>query len=287
MKDRMQLLRVLVLALLVGIGVWAWLPHGVTAVMVSKELTVTFFDVGQGDAIHVATPDGYELLIDGGPTAAVLRELSRNRSFFDHDIDVVVATHPDSDHIAGLVDVFERYVVDYIVESGAQSDTATAAAFDDAARTEGARRILAKAGQIIQLGASTTVQILSPRGNTSEWETNTASVVVRVVYGDTAFMLTGDAPTSIEEYLVRSYGQQLRSDVLKLGHHGSKTSSSEVFLEAVHPVYAIVSAGVDNRYGHPHQEVLDRVAAQHIEIERTDERGAVTFKSNGKKVWVE
>lgn len=287
MVERMQTIRLWVLAVLTMLGVLVWVPQGAQAVYSEHELTVRFLDVGQGDAIQIETPDGYELLIDGGPSAAVLRELSLDRSFFDRNIDVVIVTHPDSDHIAGLVDVLERYEVGMIIESGVGSETQVAAAFAEAARTEGARRFLAQAGDMIQLGASTTIQIISPYGDTVGWETNTASVVVRVVYGETAFMLTGDAPIAIEDHLVDTYGTQLHSDVLKLGHHGSKTSSSEEFLNVVQPKYAVVSAGADNRYGHPHQVVLDRAGADHINIERTDETGAITFKSDGKKVWVE
>lgn len=268
------------------LAVVVWWPAATAAGPSSAYLTVSFLDVGQGDAIHIETPDGYEMLIDGGPSAQVLRELAKGRSFFDKAIDVVVATHPDADHIAGLVDLLERYDVGVIVETAAGKETATAKAFDDAAGSEAARRIIAQAGQIIALGASTTVRILSPYGDTTDWETNTASVVVQVVYGDIEFMLTGDAPSSIEEYLAGAYGTGLQSEVLKLGHHGSKTSSSEVFLGAVHPEYAVVSAGKDNRYGHPTAEALARASSAGARIVSTIDNGTIVFQSDGEEVWI-
>jgi competence protein ComEC len=124
----------------------------------------------------------------------VLRELSKERSFFDREIDVVVTTHPDLDHIGGLVDVLKRYKVKTILRTENENDKSAAEAFAGAAQKENAEEILADAGQVIQLGASTTIQIFSPTGDERQWESNTSSIVLRVVYGDTSFMLTGDAP---------------------------------------------------------------------------------------------
>jgi len=243
--------------------------------------------VGQGDAIHIVTPDGYELLIDGGPSATVLRELAKGRSPFDHTIDVVLATHPDTDHVGGLVDVLERFQVGMIIESVVDHNALAAKAFDQAAAAEGAQIIAAQAGQKLQLGASTTIRILSPSGDTTNWQSNNASVIVQLIYGDIKFMLTGDAPSSIEDFLVTKYGVSLESDVLKLGHHGSKTSSSELFLEYVQPKYAVVSASIDNRYGHPNPAVLERVTNVESTIVSTAEQGTIVFISDGKAVWIE
>jgi competence protein ComEC len=287
MSDRLLQLRLIVLGSLSVLALLLWLPAAVAVETTATELTVRFLDVGQGDAIHVVTPDGYELLIDGGPSAAVLRELATGRSFFDRTIDVVIATHPDSDHVAGLVDVLERFVIGLLVETAAEHDTTVALAYQQAAQAEGARVVTAQAGQVIQLGASTTVRILSPRGDSSNWRSNVASVVVQLQYGDTEFMLTGDAPSSIEEFLVSQYGQSLESEVLKLGHHGSKTSTSEEFLAVVQPAYGVVSAGSDNRYGHPHQTVITRASEAGAQIVSTAESGTLVFKSDGSKVWRE
>lgn len=283
MERRFLAVRGLVLGYLclVAGAVWLWSPAVSEGV-----LTVRFLDVGQGDAIHIVSPDGFEMLIDGGPDASVLRELASGRSFFDRDVDIVVATHPDTDHVSGLVDVLARYDVDFIFETEVDHDAPAAVAFDGAAGTEGARRVVAQTGQAIQLGASTTVRILSPLGDTANWRSNAASIIVQVIYGDIEFMLTGDAPNTVEDYLVGEFGQSLESDVLKLGHHGSDTSSSALFLATVNPSYAVVSAAFDNRYGHPHKEVIERTLASGAEMVSTAEEGTLTFKTDGVTVWL-
>lgn len=250
-------------------------------------LTVAFLDVGQGDAIYIETPDGVQMLIDGGPDIGVLKELSSVMPLFDRTLDVVLATHSDLDHIGGLVDVLERYQVDNIARTENKNDTSVAELFSKLESEEAGDLHIVKAGQQLQLGASTTLSIISPQGDPREWESNTASVVAQLEYQGVAFMFTGDAPIGIEDYLVNSYGSLLKSDVLKLGHHGSKTSSGEAFLQMVEPDYAIVSAGADNSYGHPHTEVVDRVSEVGAEILNTAEVGTIIFKSNGERIWLE
>jgi competence protein ComEC len=247
-------------------------------------LTVTFLNIGQGDAILLETPDGAQMLIDGGPDATVLRELSATLPWFDRTIDVVLGTHPDKDHIAGLVDVLERYTVSQIITTENTGET-TAESYYDALTQEGAAVTMARAGQVYALGASTTVAIFSPANNPVMLETNTASIVTQVRYGNIEFMLTGDAPQSIENYLVGAYGDQLESEVLKLGHHGSKTSSSDEFLAVVHPQFAVVSSGKDNSYGHPAKETVARVTAASIPIINTATEGRITFQTDGVTVW--
>lgn len=268
--------------------VFSWLPHpssGGTTDTACDCLEVSFLDVGQGDAILIETPDGYEMLVDGGRDATVLSELTKERSFFDKEIDIVVATHPDLDHVAGLVDVLERYTVSTILMTSNEGESDAAKAFTEAVSTEGAEIILADAGQVIQLGASTTIQVFAPTGDESRRESNAASIVLRVVYGNTSFMLTGDALLEIENYLVKTYGSQLDSDVLKLGHHGSKTSTSDLWLDTVTPDFAVVSAGIDNSYGHPHQDVMQRVFKRNIQTSHTGTDGTVVFQSDGESVW--
>ncbi len=279
--------RVFVLGMLSIVALVVWWPVFVTGTTTGAYLQVRFLDVGQGDAVHILTPDGFEMLVDGGSTSVVLRRLATGRSFFDRKIDMVVATHPDSDHVGGLVDVLERYDVDLIVETNTEHEAPAARAYARAAVQEGAERLIAQAGQIIQLGASTTVRILSPQGDTSNWDNNASSIVLQIIYGDTEIMLTGDAPQGIEEYLVRRYGETLESEILKLGHHGSDTSSSESFLQVVNSKYAVVSAGVDNRYGHPKPQVLLRAGAAGAQTVSTAEQGSILFKSDGKRVWLE
>ncbi len=254
---------------------------------VTPYLSVAFLDVGQGDAIFIETPDGVQILIDGGPDSSVLRQLPKQMPFLDRSINMVLATHSDKDHIAGLVAVLQRYKVKTLIHTNNKNDTAVARAFDQASNNEGALIYNASAGQQFQLGASTTLLILSPAGNPEEWESNTASIVAQLKYGEVEFLLTGDASLNIEEYVGKTYGTLIESEVLKLGHHGSRTSTADLFLDAVTPEYAIVSAGKNNRYGHPHQEVLDKLSSRNIKVLNTAAEGTILFKTDGVKVWVE
>jgi len=246
---------------------------------------IHFLAVGQGDAILVQTPEGHEVLIDGGASRTVLRSVAAQQSWFDREIDLVVATHADTDHVGGLVDVLDHYQVDLILQTQAKSESPAAVAFTAAVEQESAVVVAARAGQVLQVGASTTIEVLAPKTSTENWQTNVASIVLKITYGETEILLTGDAPMSVEEYLVGAYGAHLRADILKLGHHGSKTSTSGLFLDTVRPQYAIVSAGIDNQYGHPHQDVMQRVFARDITTFHTGIDGTVTFYSDGKRVW--
>lgn len=250
-------------------------------------LTVAFLDVGQGDAIFIETPDQVQLLIDGGPDASVLRELPKEMPFWDKSLDVILATHPDKDHIGGLVDVLNHYQVSEIIKTSNDSNTAVSSALVFASEAEGANIEIVHSGQIIKLGASTTLTIFSPSGDPTNWESNNSSIVAKLTYGDIDFMLTGDASRGIEEYLVLTYGSALESEVLKLGHHGSRTSSADEFLDTVKPDYAIVSSGLHNRFGHPHQEVVEAVTKRSIKLMNTADFGTIVFKSDGQKVWLE
>jgi competence protein ComEC len=276
--------RIIALGVIFSIGTLTFFQTS-SASPQTEYLSVRFLDVGQGDAIHIQTPDGYELLIDGGPTAQVLRELAQGRSFFDSTIDVVLATHPDGDHIGGLVDILDRYQVATIIQTNNINDTPAASAYDESVVNEEAEIVLAQAGQLIQLGASTTVRILAPAGDTTLWRSNAASIIVQVSYGEIDFLLTGDAFAATEEYLAELYGDSIQSEVLKLGHHGSKTSSSELFLDAVQPEFAVVSAEQNSRYGHPHAEVVERVEERNIQLMSTAKEGTIEFLTDGVTVW--
>ncbi len=246
-------------------------------------LTVSFLDVGQGDSIFIDSPSGRQVLIDGGLSAQVIRALGKRMPWWDRSIDVVVATHPDADHISGLVDVLARYDVGMIVRSSIAGDSQIAQAFEESMRSEKADLHIAMRGQIIDLGGA-YLEILSPDRDMRAVEANTGSVVARLVYGKTAFMLTGDAPQGIEKYLVSLDGGSLRSDVLKAGHHGSKTSSAPPFIGFVDPAYAVFSRGCDNRYGHPAPEVVERFRQFGVPTLDTCEEGTITFVSDGAKV---
>lgn len=251
-------------------------------------LTVAFLDVGQGDAIYIEAPNGNQMLIDGGPSSgAVLRALGQVMPFYDRSLDLVLATHPDQDHVGGLPAVLGRMDVANIVTTENTSDTGAHTAFEEAVRFEKSRRISARTGERIILDEGVVLEILFPDRSTRGWETNTGSIVAQLSYGDMSFLLTGDSPLAIEKYLVNKQGAALHSTVLKLGHHGSRTSSSREFLSVVSPDYAIISAGKDNKYGHPHKEVTDLLSDLKIPAINTADRGTVIFKTNGTELRTE
>jgi competence protein ComEC len=249
-----------------------------------RALTVSFLNIGQGDAIFIDAPSGRQALIDGGPSRVVLRELSALMPWYDRSIDVVIATHPDQDHIGGLPDVLARYDVDRIIESSVRDDEGSdAKALETSATKEDAQRLVAHRGHVIDLGDGVRIEILSPDRNVPNVETNLGCLVARLTYGDTSFMLTCDAPDEIEEYLL-ALGDTVKANVLKAGHHGSKTSSSPSFIKAVAPEWAVFSRGCDNRYGHPAPEIVERYKQRKVPTLDTCLDGRVTFVSDGMSI---
>jgi len=248
-------------------------------------LTVAFFNVGQGDAIFIEAPNGNQVLLDGGANKKVLSELSNIMPFYDRSINMVIASHPDKDHIGGLPAVLDKFSVDTVMEPGVWHSTAVYKEFENVIEEKNITKILARRGMNIWLDEDVYLEILFPDRDTTSWDTNDASIVARLVYGNTSFMLTGDSPKKMEEYIVSLGGEDLKSSVLKLGHHGSKTSTSEIFLGFVSPEYAIISAGEDNRYGHPHKEVMDLVKKFEISILGTYDEGTIIFKTDGESLY--
>lgn len=284
MQDTIFRIRLMVLLLLVALTIVVWMLPRMDSIHSREHLLVHFFDVGQGDAIFIQTPSGIEVLIDGGASNGVLRSLSQKMSFFDRKIDMVIGTHPDIDHIGGLVDVLARYDVEAILTTNNKGGSTAATEYKRMVKTEGAEVILARRGQVFSLGDEIFLKVLFPVYDTEKLESNASSIIVQLVYGDTEVLLTGDSPKRIEEFLVME-GVDLQSDVLKVGHHGSRTSTSEMFLEAVSPQYAVISAEADSRYGHPHVEVTDMLFNHRVETYSTAEEGTVTFESDGVK-WI-
>jgi competence protein ComEC len=248
-------------------------------------LSVYFLDVGQGDAIFIRAPGGNQMLIDGGPSGGALeRELGTIMPFFDRSLDVVVATHPDQDHIGGLISLFLHTPVSLFIESGAISTSASFKNLEKTIKEKKVEKITARQNLEVHLGKGVLFSVLFPDRTVAGLETNTVSIVGALHYGKRQFLLTGDSPLSIENYLVGLYGKNLKSDVLKLGHHGSRTSSGVSFLSRVAPEHAVISAGKNNRYGHPHEEVVDRLGTLGISVWRTDELGTLLFKTDGEKL---
>lgn len=245
-------------------------------------LTVAFLDVGQGDAIFVKTPEGHQMLVDGGPDSSVLRELGKEMPFYDRSIDVVLATHADQDHIGGLVEVLKRFQVDLFIRPNATSTSAVYKELENLVKEKNIKEEIVTAPELLTLGRNTEFDILFPTQNTAGWDTNDSSIVGKLTYGKESFLLTGDSPQLIEKYLVGKYGSFLKSDVLKVGHHGSKNSSSELFVGTVSPTYSVISVGLNNRYGHPNPEaisVLNNLGGQILE---TLGQGMIVFKTDGQ-----
>ncbi len=258
-----------------------------------SNLIVAFLDIGQGDAIFIETPNGKQILIDGGPNAGVLGQLSKFMPFYDRSIDLVMMSHPDSDHIGGLPAVLNNYRVDYFMEPGVRSENGVYDELENLVSSKKINKILARQGMKIELcdnvgdSCDEYLEILFPNQDVSGFETNTASIVAKLVYEDESFLFTGDSPQVIEKYLVGEYGKDLRVNVLKLGHHGSSSSNSEVFLGFTDPEYAIASVGLNNRYGHPHKEVVGLLENLEIPLLRTDELGNIIFKTDGNNLVLE
>lgn len=278
MRRRTLLLIAIAAFALTNALVWAFVfwPH-------PHRLTVSFLNVGQGDSILVQGPTGRQMLIDGGPDQSVLRELPKVMGPLDRTIDLVVETHPDADHITGLTGVFARYQIGTFMEPGRPDDTSHAAALAAAVANEPhITHLLGRVGERIDLGGGAYADILSPSGDVSQLPTNNASIVMKVVYGSTSVMLTGDAPSEIEDYLVKKDGNALASTLLKAGHHGSKYSTDDAWLAAVHPAAVVISAGKDNHYGHPNPETIARIQNEGAQIFSTIASGTLTFVSDGK-----
>ncbi|MES2416302.1 MAG: ComEC/Rec2 family competence protein [Patescibacteria group bacterium] len=249
-----------------------------------RKMTFAMLDVGQGDALFVESPSGVQMLIDGGPTHSILAPLAEVLPLYDKKIDVLMITNPDADHIGGFVDILKNYEVSYIIEPGTFNKSKTYATVEQLVKEKNVKKIIATKGMVLDLGAGAKTEILFPDRDVSHWSTNDGSIISRLTYGNNSIILTGDA-TKLTEAIVLSENsaQFLKSDILKIGHHGSHTSTSKAFVSAVAPTYALISDGKGNSYGHPHQETLDTLNSFHIKILRTDLLGTIIFKSDGEK----
>ena len=255
----------------------------------SNLLKVAFLDVGQGDAIYIEAPNGKQMLVDGGPDDSVLAELAQVMPFGDQSIDLVLATHTDADHIGGLSSVIEQYDVSHIIENGSSSSTRVFQNLENTIEKNNLERVIARRGTRIILDKEFNIyfDILFPDRDVSNFtESNDGSIVGKLVYGQESFLLTGDATKYTENLIMRNETPDtLHSQVLKLGHHGSHTSSTQLFLEKVNPEIAIISAGKNNRYGHPHKDVLNVLERLGIPYFATYQEGTIIFKTDGVKLF--
>ena len=263
--------------LISGLIVLNSLPFLIFNKEISEELNIYFFDVGQGDSIFIETENGKQILIDGGPSNSVIQRLSEVMSFWDRTIDLAILTHPDADHLTGLLEVLKRYKVKAVLETGIECGKPDCLAWTEAKKKEKAVNLAARLGQEIVFDKNTRIIVLHPfeyLNGQKVSKTNNSSVVAKLVYGDYSFLLTGDIEEQVERKLVLA-GIDIDSDYLKIPHHGSKTSTSEKLLESVSPLMAFISLGLNNRYGHPHEDMVSRLENKGIRYYRTDELGTI------------
>ena len=219
------------------------------------KMNVHFIDVGQGDSIFIQSPNGKTMLIDGGTASGGDKVVAHLKSLSVSTIDYVVATHPDADHIGGLIDVFAAFKVNNFVHSGKTHTSATFEKLLTAVINEGSTNIEPNTGDTIPLDSTIKIQVL--HANKYASDNNDASLVLKLTYGNVSFMLMGDASKEIETQIASKYN--VSAQILKAGHHGSNTSSGLSFMQKVNPKAVILSYGEDNSYGHPHSEVLANI----------------------------
>jgi competence protein ComEC len=249
------------------------------------KLHVSFLDVGQGDAILIESPDGRQMLVDGGEYPSLLLDrIGERLPFWDKTIDLVVATHPDRDHVAGLVDLFESYKVGQVITNGSHEESGTGYFGLVSAAERSETPILgASGGEVIEFGSGVQIEILHAGNLPGSEEDNDQSIVMRLVYEDFSLLLTGDAGHTAEAALIRD-GKHVQAVVLKAGHHGSNTASGRDFLQAVNPQIVIISGGGE-KYDHPHEAVLQRITETEAAVWRTDELGTIELISDGNQIW--
>jgi competence protein ComEC len=246
-------------------------------------LSVHFIDVGQGDSALIMAPSGERILIDAGTLDSEDVLLDYLAHYNVTRLDALIISHPDSDHLGSADAVLRECDVDLVVHPGFYKDTPAYSEFLQAVEAEGCPVLTSSSlveGQYLDLANNLTFQVLSAYQEAGD--SNSASIVLRVTYGTQDFMFMGDAPSGVEDWVMRHY--DIDSEVLKVAHHGSYSSTSQQFLAEVTPQYAVISCGAGNDYGYPHDEVLERLASVGAEVFRTDVSGTIVFQSDGSSI---
>ena len=255
----------------------------VSAAVGDSAVQVHFIDVGQGDSTLIES-NGHYMLIDAGENNQADTVISYLRSQNVSTLDYVIGTHPHSDHIGGLDKVIEAFDIGKVILPPKEHTTRTFEDLLDAIAGKNLKITKPVVGDIYELGDA-SFQILAPNQDYGD-DLNNWSVGIRLVYGNTAFVFTGDAEANAEADILAN-GLTLRADVLKAGHHGSRTSNSDSFLDSVQPSYAVISCGSGNTYGHPHQETMKKLEDRNIQIYRTDTQGNIVATTDGTDItWV-
>jgi competence protein ComEC len=257
---------------------------GSTMPIVTKgNLKVHFIDVGQGASQLIIGPTGKSILIDAGNNNKEKFIVAYLKKEKIKKIDILIGTHPDADHIGGLDAVIGNFDIGKIYMPKVQSNTDTFKDVLAAIQKKKLKVTTAKSGLTLEWETGVIVEMIAPIGTYDD--TNDMSAVVHLTYGSNSFLFTGDAETKSEADMLKS-GVNLKSDILMIGHHGSKSSTSQKFLDAVNPKYAVIQVGKDNNYGHPTAEVLKKLNDKKIKVYRNDQQGNIIFSSNGKDITV-
>jgi beta-lactamase superfamily II metal-dependent hydrolase len=249
----------------------------------TDKLIVRFLDVGQGDSIYIRTTEKQDILIDGGPDERVIGELGRAMPFLDDEIDAVILTHPHADHVVGLVEVLKRYKVGAVYYTGASHTSSVFFEFLNLIKQKEIPFHITKAGDQIPLLGAEMLKILWPQkslANEKNVDLNDGSIVSQLIFGKTSFLFMGDAGEKVEAELLSNV-KLLKSDLIKIGHHGSKTASSEKFLKVVAPEYAVILCGKNNDFGFPAPRILKRLLRLGVQVFRTDLDEQITAISDG------
>lgn len=254
-------------------------------------LTVAFLDIGQGDAVYIRTPLGKQILYDAGPDSSVIRRLGEVMPRFlpaqagSKTLDMIILSHPDQDHVAGFSDVLRRFDVNVIIDSGYVGEVGNPFYKDifSVAKEKDIPILWGGQGTVIDFGGGVKGEILSPEGRYSVGDTNIASIVMKLTYGSSSVLLSGDLPYDMEEKIVTENGEVIDVDIFKAGHHGSNTASGEKLLRAMTPKLIVVSSGKANKYGHPSKSVTERFDRLGIPWLNTAQEGTIILESNGRE----
>lgn len=283
-KPNITALIVSLLLIIVCVSVYSFSDDKSADVMLSPSddntMAVCFIDVGQGDCEFIQFPNGECMLIDSGEKENSEKVIETVRAFGYGKIDYVVATHPHTDHIGGLAEVIDAFDIGEVYMPKVSASTKTFENLLITIQNKNLQIHTAKAGVTVIDDGMLEVKFLSPVKSSYD-DLNNYSAVLKVTYGEDSYLFTGDAESQVENELLENAYFELDSDILKVAHHGSRTSSTEEFLFAVSPDYAVVEVGKGNSYNHPHTETIEKLESIGAEILRTDEKGTITVKSSG------
>ncbi|MDD5749237.1 MAG: MBL fold metallo-hydrolase [Patescibacteria group bacterium] len=242
------------------------------------DLAVYFLDVGQGDAILLSHPSGINILIDGGPDNLLLYRLGQVLPWQERNIDYLIISHYHADHIVGLIELLNKYQIKNIITTAHQPDDFLYHIWQAKLQEKNLTPIIAEAGDVFQLADDLSAQVLLADFQHDDFNEN--SLVIKISYGQTNFLFTGDLGEVGEKKLLSS-GFDLQSKILKIGHHGSRYSSAVEFLQFVNPELCLIQAGLNNKFKHPHLETLDRLAKIQCKVLSNIEQGTIAVFSNG------